>query len=567
MPSKKSLGSPEQRRKKPPRPPARTPLTPEELFSDLDAAPPPSLLSDERPTEIYQGLDGATGSLFIEAGRHAGVRVLLGTGSAVIGRSSKCALQLKKSAGVSRRHAKVVFEGGAFYLEDLESRNGTQLNGKHITGRLPLRDGDLITISEERIRYQGPSAPRDDDDDDDAQQDTALFDDARPKPRVPKPVPTPPQVATPPPVPARARPAPVDLSLDIAVDEIVALDRPKERSEPIRPAATPRAAPPPPTPPTSPALSSKAPSPPPARAPARPPTPPPLEPMVFGRDTGSFQLGPLGIPDDSVPPVEPPALPLDSSPYVHQPKPRRSSGLFVVGGFLGVLIALGLVAGWDLSMNEGALVDEALAKAEALLVGAGALQPEAPDEERIEEAKVEEPKVEEPKTEEAKLEEPKTEEARVEEPKTEEPKTEDAKVEDAKVVEEPKTEEPAAEAPRPAFTVRTPAAGVIESVRVKVGDRVAANAVVLTVGGASPTLQRKLKALRREQASFEKFAAQGNERAKRDLEEVRREIRSIEAQARSVPVRTAARGRVTALFVKKGETVKSGVVVAKVTPE
>lgn len=558
MASKKSLGSPDRRRKKPPRPAGRAPLSPEALFSDLSdvkespAAPPPPLLSDEKPTEIYEGPKGALGRLEIEAGRHSGETVLLGSGSCVIGRSSKCSMVLRRSAGVSRRHAKVFFEGGVFYVEDLESRNGTRLNGRSVIGKVPLVDGDLIAISDERIRYHGPSAERAQAHDE-HDQETALFDP--PKKEHPRPI-------TPPPLPDQAlatprtpatRPAPVELDEGVDVsfgdEPAIPLEAPKGPSRPaMRPAPGPAA--PPRRPPTPPPLEPIEPAP--ARA-----EPPPLEP-VLAPSTSSYPLPPLGVPDPSAPMATPPALPPDSSPYVHQPKPKRSSGLFVVGGFLGLLLALGLVVAWDLTMNQGLLTDEVIARAEALAGVAG----ETSEADEVE-AGGEGAETTAPKTV-AEAETPNGEAAAGEPPKEELAKVEPPKEEVAKV--EPPEREPVEE-PKPSFTVRASAAGVVESVRVKVGDVVKANQVVVVLGTSNPRLARKLKALRREEESFAKFAAQGNERARRDLEEVRRELRSLEAQLRGVSVRAAASGRVTAVLVKRGQAVKSGAVVAKVRPE
>lgn len=47
---------------------------------------------------------------------------------------------------VSRRHAQIVFENGAYTLVDLGSRHGTYLNGKLIKERAPIREGDILTF-------------------------------------------------------------------------------------------------------------------------------------------------------------------------------------------------------------------------------------------------------------------------------------------------------------------------------------------------------------------------------------------------------------------------------------
>jgi S1-C subfamily serine protease len=57
----------------------------------------------------------------------------------------------ERDLDVSSRHASIVHKEGAFVLQDLNSRNGTFVNGARITGDHTLRDGDRITF--------GPSGP------------------------------------------------------------------------------------------------------------------------------------------------------------------------------------------------------------------------------------------------------------------------------------------------------------------------------------------------------------------------------------------------------------------------
>jgi hypothetical protein len=62
----------------------------------------------------------------------------------VIGRSRDCDVQVP-DANVSRRHAEVRQEGATYWLVDLDSTNGTELNGQR-TQRAKLSDGDKITV-------------------------------------------------------------------------------------------------------------------------------------------------------------------------------------------------------------------------------------------------------------------------------------------------------------------------------------------------------------------------------------------------------------------------------------
>jgi len=74
-------------------------------------------------------------------------------GQNVIGRDSQSALWLDHSS-VSRRHAQVLVAGGHARLEDLESKNGTFLNGRKISRSEPLANGDEIRIGAVRIVFR-----------------------------------------------------------------------------------------------------------------------------------------------------------------------------------------------------------------------------------------------------------------------------------------------------------------------------------------------------------------------------------------------------------------------------
>ena len=63
---------------------------------------------------------------------------------AVLGRSKECDIQVE-DANVSRRHAEVRREGSTWWVVDLDSTNGTELNGRRVD-RGKLSDGDTITL-------------------------------------------------------------------------------------------------------------------------------------------------------------------------------------------------------------------------------------------------------------------------------------------------------------------------------------------------------------------------------------------------------------------------------------
>jgi serine phosphatase RsbU (regulator of sigma subunit)/pSer/pThr/pTyr-binding forkhead associated (FHA) protein len=60
---------------------------------------------------------------------------------------------------VSRNHAQIVRVGDAFFIEDLGSRNGTFVNGKAITGRVPLTPKDSLQIGEYLLSLDTSAPP------------------------------------------------------------------------------------------------------------------------------------------------------------------------------------------------------------------------------------------------------------------------------------------------------------------------------------------------------------------------------------------------------------------------
>jgi phosphatidylserine/phosphatidylglycerophosphate/cardiolipin synthase-like enzyme len=68
-------------------------------------------------------------------------------GENAIGRSSSNDVVISHPS-VSRSHAKIVINGERPVLVDLESQNGTYLNGAPVTGAVPLKPGDIIGIAQ-----------------------------------------------------------------------------------------------------------------------------------------------------------------------------------------------------------------------------------------------------------------------------------------------------------------------------------------------------------------------------------------------------------------------------------
>jgi len=70
----------------------------------------------------------------------------------IIGRTPDCTLCVR-DVQLSRRHCAIERTPGGFVISDLQSRNGTLVNGREIT-RHALEDGDLIRMGRTRLTYR-----------------------------------------------------------------------------------------------------------------------------------------------------------------------------------------------------------------------------------------------------------------------------------------------------------------------------------------------------------------------------------------------------------------------------
>jgi pSer/pThr/pTyr-binding forkhead associated (FHA) protein len=56
--------------------------------------------------------------------------------------------------GVSRQHARITVDARGATLEDLESKNGTILDGRPVHGPTLLADGSLIVVGATALRFR-----------------------------------------------------------------------------------------------------------------------------------------------------------------------------------------------------------------------------------------------------------------------------------------------------------------------------------------------------------------------------------------------------------------------------
>jgi DNA-binding winged helix-turn-helix (wHTH) protein len=75
--------------------------------------------------------------------------------SVIAGRDEQCDLPLDDRQ-VSRHHIRIYREGEQYFVEDLESKNGTWVNGGQLKGVREIHDGDEIHVAlTVRIRFIG----------------------------------------------------------------------------------------------------------------------------------------------------------------------------------------------------------------------------------------------------------------------------------------------------------------------------------------------------------------------------------------------------------------------------
>ncbi|HOD28278.1 MAG TPA: VWA domain-containing protein [Syntrophales bacterium] len=71
---------------------------------------------------------------------------------AFIGRSSECDLSIRDDEEISKRHCKLTIEGGYVMISDLNSTNGTFVNGVPIKSDYRLKSGDLVLLGRTEMR-------------------------------------------------------------------------------------------------------------------------------------------------------------------------------------------------------------------------------------------------------------------------------------------------------------------------------------------------------------------------------------------------------------------------------
>lgn len=111
---------------------------------------------DDEPTMMGQGRLSAT--LVIRQGPQAGMSFPLSANQTVMGREEGLDIVLQDPEA-SRRHARVVWQGGQYFIEDMGSTNGTFVNGVQITTPQLLNPGDSVGIGQTALVFQMADRP------------------------------------------------------------------------------------------------------------------------------------------------------------------------------------------------------------------------------------------------------------------------------------------------------------------------------------------------------------------------------------------------------------------------
>ena len=176
-------------------------------------------------------------TLTVQRGPGAGGVFTINSPSITIGRHGQCDFQVNDT-WVSRQHARITWGGAGYLVEDLNTVNGTYINGERLSGARALRSGDVLQLGTQVVLGFQVGAP-------------AGIPEAAP---VPMSQPTPPVGPAPPsgpapesepaPPPAFPEAAPIPESAPAPSSGPAPPSGPAPVSEPAPPAAVPEVAPP-----------------------------------------------------------------------------------------------------------------------------------------------------------------------------------------------------------------------------------------------------------------------------------------------------------------------------------
>ena len=136
--------------------PAVSPINAPTPPAPVPPAPvPPRIDETALTTAIPRAAAPTYGRILVREGKAASYDFELKHKVTVIGRGTDTDVRLTDQA-VSRRHAEIRVANGATMLNDLQSTNGTTVNGVAVTTKA-LSDGDEIRLGETVLTYRAPA--------------------------------------------------------------------------------------------------------------------------------------------------------------------------------------------------------------------------------------------------------------------------------------------------------------------------------------------------------------------------------------------------------------------------
>lgn len=106
-----------------------------------------------RPTRKQSPRKSALSRILVTDGPLSGTTIPLGQASIIVGRSPDSALVLDDSYS-SARHARFFRQDDQWYVEDLQSTNGTFVRGQRIDHPIPLQAGMKVVIGQTTFEMQ-----------------------------------------------------------------------------------------------------------------------------------------------------------------------------------------------------------------------------------------------------------------------------------------------------------------------------------------------------------------------------------------------------------------------------
>src|SRR5436189_4947314 len=122
-------------------------------LQDDDASERTIFIRRERTPDADPTNDSIGHYLVVLEGTSPGKRLEIATEPVTIGRGAKQTLVVDDH-DVSRLHARVTLVNGTAFLEDMQSTNGTFVDGEAVSSGVVLKDGARLQMGGQTIKYE-----------------------------------------------------------------------------------------------------------------------------------------------------------------------------------------------------------------------------------------------------------------------------------------------------------------------------------------------------------------------------------------------------------------------------